>query len=109
MKARSNSYSISIAPTGRARCRVCKGLVARGEVRIVTYAPVCEKPRRSTCFVRHAVCVDAALAAAVLMAGGVGKVKVVGPVDPGAVESVRESLRSLVCVGEIDRDSGVRD
>jgi len=31
-KARAGRYSISLAPTGRARCRVGTGLVGRGQV-----------------------------------------------------------------------------
>ena len=57
MKAQANRYSLSVAPTGRARGRVCKGLVARGEVRLVTLTVVSERPRRVTKFVRHATCV----------------------------------------------------
>ena len=92
MKARPNRYSISLAPTGRARCRACKGLVARGEVRIVTHATV--KPGRGTCFVRHATCVDAAFAAAVLAVhGDGGRVAVARDVSAEAVEAVRAALK----------------
>ena len=46
MKAQANRYSLSVAPTGRARCRACKGLVARGEVRLVTLAVVSESAEK---------------------------------------------------------------
>ena len=62
MRAQANRYSISLAPTGRARCRACKRLVARGAVRLVTLAVVSERPRRVTTFVRHGTCVNAAFA-----------------------------------------------
>ena len=94
MRAQANRYSISLAPTGRARCRKCKGLVARGAARIVTLAVVCERPRRVTNFVRHASCVDAAFAALVLEANGgdEDKVPVVGVLSNEEVESVRAVL-----------------
>jgi hypothetical protein len=97
MKAQPNRYSISVAPTGRARCRACKGLVARGGLRIVTLAVVCERPRRVTKFVRHADCVDAAFARLVLRAHGkVENVLAVGAVDVETVCGVREKLQALV-------------
>ena len=82
MKAQPNRYSISVAPTGRARCRACKGLVACGAVRLVTLAVVSERPRRVTKFVRHGTCVSKELAKLVLQAhgGDVDKVPVVGEV-----------------------------
>ena len=99
MKAQPNRYSISAAPTGRARCRVCKGLVARGGVRIVTLAVVCDRPRRVTKFVRHADCVDAAFARLVLRAHGKAEnVLAVGAVDVKTVCGVRENLQALASV-----------
>ena len=94
MRAQANRYSISLAPTGRARCRACKGLVAQGAVRLVTLAVVSERPRRVTTFVRHGTCVNAAFAAHVLKAndGDAEKVSVVGSVSADAVESVRAAL-----------------
>jgi hypothetical protein len=95
MKAQANRYAISLAPTGRARCRACKGLVTKGAVRLVTVAVVSERPRRVTSFVRHTTCVNAALAALVLKAsdGDADKVPVVGPVGAEEVEEVRAILR----------------
>ena len=95
MKAQANRFGISIAPTGRARCRACKGLIARGAARLVTVAVVCERPRRVTRFVRHAACVDAAFAALVLKANGgdADRVPVLGPVGKEDVEAVRAILR----------------
>ena len=87
-------HSVSIAPTGRARCRKCKGLVAKGSVRLVTWALVCERPRRSTAFVRHEGCVDRAFAAAILQShGGLAlNVPVIGDVSVEDVDRVRAML-----------------
>ena len=95
MKAQPNRYSISIAPTGRARCRACKGLVACGAVRLVTLAVVSERPRRVTKFVRHGTCVSKELAKLVLQAhgGDVDEVPVVGEVGGEELERVRAALR----------------
>ena len=99
MKAQPNRYSISVAPTGRARCRACKGIVARGGLRIVTLAVVCERPRRVTKFVRHAECADAAFARVVLRAHGkVENVPAVGAIDIETVGGVREQLQALASV-----------
>ena len=97
MRAQANRYSISLAPTGRARCRACKGLVARGAVRLVTLAVVSERPRRVTTVVRRGTCMNAAFAPHVLIKGAnddgdAEKVPVVGPVSADAVESVRAAL-----------------
>ena len=94
MKAQPNRYSISVAPTGRARCRACKGLVACGAVRLVTLAVVSERPRRVTKFVRHGTCVSAAQAALVLEAygGEADQVPVVGDVPGDDVKRVRAVL-----------------
>ena len=95
MKARPNRYSVSLAPTGRARCRGCKGLVERGEVRVVTHATI--KPGRGTCFVRHAACVSVVFARAVMAAceGDVDRVCKVGDVRESDVARVRESIARL--------------
>ena len=97
MKAQPNRYSISIAPTGRARCRACKGLVACGAVRLVTLAVVSERPRRVTKFVRHGTCVSKELAKLVLQAHGGDvdevPVPVVGEVGGEELERVRAALR----------------
>ena len=92
-------HSISVAQTGRARCRKCKGLVAKGSVRLVTWALVCERPRRSTAFVRHEGCVDRAFAAAILQShGGTAfNVPVIGGVSVEEAERVRAML-SAKCV-----------
>ncbi len=94
-RTRPSTFSISLAPSGRARCRACKGVVEKGAVRLVTHAFV--RPGRGTRFVRHAGCVDAAFARVVLAAhgGSVVKVPVSGEMDSAAVEKVRVMLKDL--------------
>jgi hypothetical protein len=55
-KTRPSTYSISIAPTSRATCRVCKQRVGKGEERVVTCAFV--MPGRTHNFVSHVGCVS---------------------------------------------------
>ena len=50
-KAKPDSYTIGLAPTGRATCRVCSCAVGKGEERLVTHAFV--KPGRSHDLVTH--------------------------------------------------------
>lgn len=57
-KAQSSVHKWSLAPTGRARCRVCKRQVAKGELRLETCAFV--MPGRRTVLLTHARCVTAA-------------------------------------------------
>ena len=63
-KTRPSTYRIGIAPTGRARCRKCKRLVKKGEVRVSITAFV--RPNRSTCFARCVACIDTSFARMVL-------------------------------------------
>ena len=65
---------------------------------MVTLAVVSERPRRVTKFVRHASCVDPALAKSVLRSSGgsVERVPVVGPVDSIEVERIKAELSRLV-------------
>ena len=48
------TYRLSLAPTGRARCRACKRTVGKGELR--TTACVSVMPGRRTTLVVHAQC-----------------------------------------------------
>ena len=94
-KAQPSVHKLSIAPTGRARCRVCKQTVAKGELRLETCAFV--MPGRRTVFVTHALCVTAAQARDVL---SVYKCAERVPVGAGAtiecVAAAREHLSGLV-------------
>ena len=59
-KTQPSTYSIGLAPSCRARCRLCKQRLGLGEVRIVTCAFV--RPGRRHDFVSHASCATPALA-----------------------------------------------
>ena len=61
-KTRPHRYSVSPAPTDRARCQRCKQSIKRGALRLVVHAFV--RPNRGTQFVRHlnAACIGPALA-----------------------------------------------
>ena len=63
-----STYAISVAPTGRARCRCCRRRIDKGVARIEIRAFV--RPGRRTLLLRCADCVDARFAAAVLAVHG---------------------------------------
>jgi hypothetical protein len=63
-KTQRSTFSLDAAPTSRARCRGCKGVIGKGETRLVTHAFV--RPGRTTRFVRHVRCVSVELAREVL-------------------------------------------
>ena len=92
-RTRKSLYTISIAPTGRARCRKCKRLVGKGELRILIKAFV--RPSRATTLVRCCACIDAAFARTVLSSHGTAaRVPVeasVAAADAAAVRAVLEA------------------
>ena len=88
---RPSTYRIDLAPTGRARCRKCKRLVAKGDPRIITTAFV--MPGRNTVRIRCVGCVDRKFAAAVL---SVYKSAERVPVDPAVAGDVVECVRSAL-------------
>ena len=53
-KSRPSTYAINRAPTGRGRCRKCKHIIPKGELRIVITAFL--RPGRSTHLLRCASC-----------------------------------------------------
>ena len=61
---RPSTYRISLAPTGRARCRKCKQAIRKGGVRLEIGAFV--RPGRYTLLMRCASCIDPAMAKAIL-------------------------------------------
>ena len=63
---RPSTYRIEAAATGRARCRRCRAVIAKGETRLEVSAFV--KPGRYTLLLRCTApsCMDAPLAAAIL-------------------------------------------
>ena len=99
MKARQSKFSISRAPSGRARCRTCKDLIRKGDLRIVALAAVSSwpMPRRSVSLARHARCVTKSFAAAVLKVhGAVENVPLLGAVSPEEAACAREALTGAV-------------
>ena len=65
-KERRSTYRISVAPTGRGRCRRCRKPIPKGATRLEVNAFV--RPGRHTLLLRctETGCVDARLAVAVL-------------------------------------------
>ena len=65
-KQNKSTYRISVAPSGRARCRRCRAVIAKGETRLEVCAFV--KPGRYTLLLRCTApsCIDARLSAAIL-------------------------------------------
>ena len=65
-KQKKSTYRISVAPSGRARCRRCRAVIAKGETRLEVCAFV--RPGRYTLLLRCAApaCIDAPLSAAIL-------------------------------------------
>ena len=95
-RTRPHEFSIGLAPSGRARCRGCKRLVGKGELRIVTRAFV--MPGRARDLVRHTTCVTAVLAKAMLAAhGSMERVPASAEVDAAALGELRSRLSELAC------------
>ena len=63
-RTRPGKYWVGAAPTGRAKCRVCKRNIEKGDVRLVALAFVC--PGKSCKLVHCVCCVTRKLAKAVL-------------------------------------------
>ena len=90
-KTKPHTFSIGLAPTGRARCRGCKGAVEKGEARLVTHAFV--RPGRTRDFVRHVGCVSAELLKAVIAAhGSAERVPVDASMDSNAASAAHATL-----------------
>ena len=87
-------YKLSLAPTGRARCRVCKQLVGKGELRLETCAFV--MPGRRTVFATHATCVTVAQARDVMsIYRCVDRVPIGAGADTMRVKEAQSRLASL--------------
>ena len=94
-KTRASTYSIGLAPTSRATCRVCKKAVGKGEVRIVAHAFV--RPGRSRDFVYHAGCATPKLVQAMVSVyGAVQCVPVAQSIDSEVCEGVRVALNRVL-------------
>ena len=97
-KQEKSTYRISVAPSGRARCRRCQAVIAKGETRLEVCAFV--RPGRYTLLVRCTApaCIDAPLSAAIL---SVYKHPDRVPVDAaleGSAEA-RRVVRAITCAG----------
>ena len=94
-KTRASTYSIGLAPTSRAMCRVCKKAVGKGEVRIVAHAFV--RPGRSHDIVYHAGCATLKLVQAMVSVyGAVQCVPVAQSIDSEVCEEVRAALNRML-------------
>ena len=87
---RKSVHTIDVAPTGRARCRKCKGIVEKGSVRIASTVFVC--PGRYTVLVRHGECVDAGFARGVLSVYGSAR-RLLAGMGVGDVDAERVRMR----------------
>ena len=97
-KQEKSTYRISAAPSGRARCRRCRTVIAKGETRLEVCAFV--RPGRYTMLLRCTApaCIDAPLSAAIL---SVYKHPDRVPVE-AALEGSAEAnrvVRAITCAG----------
>ena len=85
---RPSTYRISLAPTGRARCRKCKQTIRKGAVRLEICVFV--RPGRYTLLMRCASCIDTAMAKAILnVYTSASRVPAEPSVDPASAARVR--------------------
>ena len=94
-KTQPHRYTISLAPTSRARCRGCRQSIDKGTLRLAIHAFV--RPNRGTTFTRHLTpeCVGTALAADVMRARRVPYgVRVDCGIEPGVVAYAWEALEA---------------
>ena len=98
-KQKQSTYRLSVAPSGRARCRRCRTVIAKGETRLEVCAFV--RPGRYTMLLRCTApaCIDAPLSAAIL---SVYKRPDRVPVDAELVGSAeaRRVVRAITCAGD---------
>ena len=95
---KSSTYRLSVAPSGRGRCRRCRAVIAKGETRIEVCAFV--RPGRYTLLLRctaHA-CIDTPLAAAILSVYKQAECVPVDTVLEGSPEAQRV-VRAITCAG----------
>ena len=100
-KQKQSTYRLSVAPSGRARCRRCRAVIAKGETRLEVSAFV--KPGRYTLLLRCTApsCMDASLAAAIL---SVYKHAERVPVE-AALEGSAEARRVVHAITSAGRDA----
>ena len=97
-KQKQSTYRISAAPSGRARCRRCRVVIAKGETRLEVCAFV--KPGRYTMLLRCTApaCIDAPLATAILSVYKHAERVPVESVLEGSAEANRV-VRAITCAG----------
>ena len=101
-KSKPHRYTLDLAPTHRAQCRVCKRKIERGAARLVIDMFV--RPGRRTRRAVHADgCVSTAMAVDVVrvLGGSADGLQVVGM---GAGDSVR--LRAIIAARAMESDVG---
>lgn len=103
-KTRPNTYSLGLAPSSRAKCRACKRVIRKGEVRVVTHAFI--RPGRCTFFVRHVKCATTVFVASMLVAhGSIERVPVDSSMDVETVMASRARLGSLLSSPNVSHDA----
>ena len=91
MKAKASQFHVDITPTSRARCRLCKRFIAKGDARLVTTSFV--KHGFSTRFSRCLSCVDAKVATAIVVRyGDLSLLRSTPDVDPDTMERLRARI-----------------
>ena len=94
-KTRAHTFSLGLAPSGRARCKGCKQTIEKGEARLVIHAFV--RPGRSRDLVRHVGCVNAELVNSMLAAhGSIERVPAERDVTDAALSVARAQMYQLV-------------
>ena len=92
-KTRPSTYCIELAPTSRAKCRLCKQSVIKGDARVVTRAFV--RPGRTRDFVCHLRCMKPALVRAMLSVyGSVDHVPLANEIDADTRKYVRAQFEN---------------
>lgn len=91
---RHSTYRISLAPTGRARCRKCKQTIQKGAVRLEICVFV--RPGRHTLLLRCAACIDSALALTILKVYKSASMVPAAPlIDSALANFVRDRISSF--------------
>lgn len=93
-RTRASKYWVGLAPTSRAKCRVCKQCVGKGDVRLVALEFVC--PGKSCKLVHHVCCVTRKLVKAALeVYGSVDGIPISADVSVEQQKAIQLRLSSL--------------
>ena len=98
-KQKQSTYRLSVAPSGRARCRRCRTVIAKGETRLEVSAFV--RPGRYSLLLRCTApaCIDAPLAAAILSVYNRAERVPVDAALEGSAEA-RRVVRAITSAGD---------